>query len=57
MVEILIFVITLLVVDYWHHVRQYKLIKHLRKVCDANATTDDGFKNGLAYAIEQIKKF
>ncbi len=57
MFEVLLVLIMLLVLDYWHCTRQYRLIKQLRKVCESDITTDEGFKNGLRYAIEQIEKF
>ena len=54
--EILIIFIGLAIIEYWHCTRRYRLINQLRKVRDSNATTDDGFKNGISYAIEQIEK-
>lgn len=47
--------ITVIVIEAIHHYYNYKLMKQLQKVADAE--TNDDFCLGAKYAIEQIRYF
>ena len=52
---VLIVLITVIVIEAIHHYYNYKLMKQLQKVDDAE--TNDDFCLGVKYAIEQIRYF